>query len=577
MDHDLGFTDDERAAVYRAIDQRRDVRTGFLSDPVDESTLERVLSAAHSAPSVGFTQPWDFVVIRDESTKARVKALATKERDAYAAELSGDRSDRFDRLKIEAITEAPVNIVVTCDPTRGGAYAIGRRTQPRMTQFSAATAVQNLWLAARAEGLGVGWVSYFDERELAATLDLPQRLEVIAYLCVGHVSEFLARPELEESGWAKRRPLSWTVHQERYGDRGVRAGKVSDLVAQTIERIRPLNQQAMVEALQRLDSMTKPAGSLGQLENLAVTIAGITGVCPSPPLTPSVVAVFAGDHGVLRSGISPWPQEVTQQMVANVAHGGAVINSFARQIGAEVCVVDVGVATDVPDAKGLLQRKVVRGTNDFSIEPAMTRAEAMQAIEVGIELARDLVAAGNKLLITGDLGIGNTSASSALVSVFTGTALSIGRGTGVNDAMLARKTHVITKAIALHQPDPADPIGVLAAFGGAEHGALAGFVLGAAALDVPVVLDGVIATSAALIAQALAPAAAARCVAGHQSAEPAHVAALTKLGLTPLVQLDLRLGEGTGAALAVPIIQAAARTLSEVATFDSAGVSSKKE
>jgi nicotinate-nucleotide--dimethylbenzimidazole phosphoribosyltransferase len=264
-------------------------------------------------------------------------------------------------------------------------------------------------------------------------------------------------------------------------------------------------------------------------------------------------------------------------MVANFLTGGAVVNAFAAQARAEVVVVDVGVAADLDQVAGLLPRKIARGTADFTAGPAMTRDQAAAAVEAGIEVADDLAAAGHRCLLTGDMGIANTTASAALICAFTGAdaAAATGRGTGVDDETLARKINVVMRALALHQPDPADPLGTLAAVGGFEHAALAGFIIGAAALRIPVILDGVIAGSAALAACALAPGAAACLIAGHRSAEPGHAISLAHLGLRPLIDLDLRLGEGTGALLALPIVQNAARAIRDVATFDSAGVTEK--
>jgi nicotinate-nucleotide--dimethylbenzimidazole phosphoribosyltransferase len=289
------------------------------------------------------------------------------------------------------------------------------------------------------------------------------------------------------------------------------------------------------------------------------------------------VAVFAADHGVHAQGVSPWPQEVTAQMVANFLAGGAVVNAFAAQAGAEVVVVDTGVAADLDPAPGLLPRKIGRATADFTSGPAMTRDQVVEALTAGIEVARDLVAAGNRCLITGDMGIANTTASAALIAVFTGQdpATVVGAGAGADEAGQARKLAVVRRGLARHQADPGDPLAVLAAFGGFEHAALAGFILAAAALRVPVVLDGVIAGAAALAAVAIAPDAGGACLAGHRSTEPGHAATLSHLWLRPLIDLDLRLGEGTGAVLALPLIQSAARALRDVATFDSAGVSDK--
>ncbi|CAL9393348.1 nicotinate-nucleotide--dimethylbenzimidazole phosphoribosyltransferase [Streptomyces sp. enrichment culture] len=571
------YDDAEREAVLKVMRERRDIRNGFRSDPIPHEVLLRVLEAAHTAPSVGHSQPWDFVVIRSEDTRRAMHELAMRQRDAYAKSLPKGRAKQFKELKIEAILDTPVNIVVTADPTRGGRHTLGRHTQPQMAPYSSALAVENLWLAARAEGLGVGWVSFFDEREMVRALGLPEHLDIVAYLCVGYVDEFPDEPELMQAGWSKRRPLSWVVHEETYGRRALPGEAPHDLLAETVAQIRPLDAKALGEAWERQKRMTKPAGALGMLEIISAQLSGLSRQCPPPVPEPAAVAVFAGDHGVHAQGVTPWPQEVTAQMVANFLGGGAVCNAFAAQVGAEVCVVDVGVATDLPATPGLLPRKIRGGTSDMTTGAAMTREEAKQAVEVGIETARDLVAAGNKALLTGEMGIANTTASAALVSVFTGAdpAEVTGRGTGINDETLARKTEVVRRALELHQPDPADPVGVLAAVGGFEHAAMVGLLLGGASLRTPVILDGVSAGAAALVARAIAPEVLAACIAGHRSAEPGHVAALNKLGLRPLVDLDLRLGEGTGALLALPMVQSTARAMHEVATFDSAGVTEK--
>src|SRR5215468_5826651 len=296
-------------------------------------------------------------------------------------------------------------------------------------------------------------------------------------------------------------------------------------LADVLAAIVPPDAEAMASARERQDRMTKPRGSLGALEEVSVRLAGLAGSCP-PPL--------------------PEP-------------------------------VGVAVAADLEPAGGLLPRKVGRGTADFTEGPAMTRDQAMAALVTGAEIAGDLVAAGNRCLVTGDMGIANTTASAALISAFTGAdpADATGRGTGIDAATYARKIDVVCRGLDRHRPDRADPVGVLAAFGGFEHAGLAGFILGAAALRVPVILDGVIAGAAALAAVALAPDAAAACFAGHRSAEPGHAVTLSYLGLRPLVDLGLRLGEGTGAVLALPLVQSAARALRDVATFDSAGVAEK--
>lgn len=349
------------------------------------------------------------------------------------------------------------------------------------------------------------------------------------------------------------------------------------LLDETVARIVPTDAAAAREAEQRQAQLTKPAGALGVLEEVSVRLAAIAGACPPPVPSRPVVAVLAGDHGVLAQGVSPWPAEVTLGMVENFRAGGAAVNVLARQAGAEVVVVDVGIASPVAADDVVWDRNVRRGTADLATGPATTRDEARRAVEVGIAVATELVERGHDLLLTGDMGIGNTTPAACLVAALTGEPAEVvtGRGTGVDDATLALKTRVVADAVARIAPE-ADPLDVLAEVGGLEHAAIAGFVLGGAAARVPVLLDGYIAGSAALVARALAPEVAAYLLAGHRSAEAGHAAALAHLGLRPLVDLDLRLGEGSGAALAAPLVRSAAAVLAEMATFDSAGVARKE-
>ncbi len=356
------------------------------------------------------------------------------------------------------------------------------------------------------------------------------------------------------------------------------------MLESTVAAIRPLDEAAMAAARELQGRLTKPAGSLGALEPLSVRLAGLAGACPPPLPEPAAVAIFAGDHGVHAQGVTPWPQEVTAQMIANFLAGGAVVNAFARQAGATVTVVDVGVATPIPGAESadpagprLVSANVRAGTRDMTVTAALTRDEARTAVETGIRVAGELIDAGAGILLTGDMGIGNTTPSATLIAAFSGVdaEAATGRGTGVDDETYARKVAVVRAALARHEPDPADPLGVLATVGGLEHAALTGLILGAAARRVPVLLDGVIAVSAAVAAAAFAPDAVGAMVAGHRSAEPGATAALRHLGLEPLIDLGLRLGEGTGALLALPVVTGAVRVLHEVATFDSAGVAEK--
>jgi nicotinate-nucleotide--dimethylbenzimidazole phosphoribosyltransferase len=345
----------------------------------------------------------------------------------------------------------------------------------------------------------------------------------------------------------------------------------------------PLDSAAEATAVEHHDRLTKPRGALGRVESLGVHLAAIAGEDPPPIPAPAAVAVFAGDHGVVARGVTPWPREVTAQMVANFVAGGAAINVLARQVGARVTVVDIGVATDLDamglvGAPGLLRRNVRRGTADLVAGAAMTRAEATAALDVGASVAVDLVAAGARALVTGEMGIGNTTPSAVLIAAITGrsAAMVTGRGAGIDDDTLAIKVTAVEAALARIGPVAAtDPVGLVAEVGGLEIAALAGFIVGAASHRVPVVVDGVIALAALLVARQLCPRAADYAIAGHRSTEPGASVALAHLGLEPLLDLGLRLGEGSGACLALPVIEAAARILGEMATFDGAGVTDK--
>jgi nicotinate-nucleotide--dimethylbenzimidazole phosphoribosyltransferase len=342
--------------------------------------------------------------------------------------------------------------------------------------------------------------------------------------------------------------------------------------------VAPVDDVAQQLALEHQDQLTKPPGALGRLEALGVQLAAIAGEDPPPLPAPAAVAVFAGDHGVLAEGVTPWPQEVTAQMVANFVAGGAAINVLARQAGATVTVIDVGVATDlttlIPEGSpGLLSLRVRPGTANLAAGQAMTVDDARQALDVGVDVAAALVGGGARAVVTGEMGIGNTTPSAALIAALLGRSPQevTGRGTGIDDDTWARKVAVIERALE-RVPPGTDPLTVLAEVGGLEIAALAGCIVGAAAHRVPVVVDGVIAGAALLVAHALCPEVLPYVVAGHRSTEPGATAVLDHLGLDPVLDLGLRLGEGSGACLALGVLEASARILREMATFDSAAV-----
>lgn len=352
------------------------------------------------------------------------------------------------------------------------------------------------------------------------------------------------------------------------------------IIKDTIKGISHIDRAAMEEAQKRLDNLTKPKQSLGKLEDFAERIAGITGNL-SPSLKNKTIFIMAGDHGVAREGVSLFPQEVTEQMIYNFLNGGAGANVLAKHIGARVVVADIGAAAKIrTDSKNFIDKKIAFGTKNIAIGPAMNRNEAMKAIEAGIEVFEEERIRGRIDVVgLGEMGIANTTAASAITSCITGAKVEdvTGRGTGISDEQLEAKVKVIKKALKINNPDPKDPIDVLKKLGGFEIGGLAGLILTAAKERIPLVIDGFITASAALIATEISPLCKEYLFASHNSVEKGHSIALKWMGLEPMFDLKMRLGEGTGACLGINIIEAGVKILTEMATFENAGVSREKK
>lgn len=597
-----------KQAVYDAIALRRDIRS-FRPDPVPDAVLLRILAAAHRAGSVGFMQPWDFVLVRSAARKEAVYELFRRANDRAAERWHGDRRAKYGALKLQGILDAPLCICVTCDTRRGGPHVLGRDTIRETDVYSTCLAVQNLWLAARAEGVGVGWVSIVDNAELAAALRLPEGVLPIAFLCVGYPVEFPDTPLLEATGWRDRLALAPLVHFDGWGGSGrgdplqrmlrepaaepacageptgepppvgapsgstrVSAEDAETRLASLLRAVRPVDAEgaraARVHA--RLDALAKPRGSLGRLELLAVRLAAMQRQ-DYPAVRQPRVLVFAGDHGVCEEGVSAYSPGVTARLCYNVVAGGGVINAFARRAGATLTVVDVGVDHNFENASGVVHRKVRRGTRNLAHTDALTRDEALAALLAGVDAVFEHPC---DVLALGEVGIGNTTASAALLALLTAAepAAVVGRGTGIGDAARARKQHAVERVCRRCRHPDLDPIGQLAAAGGLEIAALAGAMLAAASRSIPVVLDGFITGVAALLARQLAPAVAGYLILSHRSAEPGHAWVVERLEGEPLLDLDLRLGEGSGAALALPLLNAACDLLRDVRTFREAGI-----
>ncbi len=575
------FPDVERDAVWRVIAERRDIRR-FRPDPLPEGMLRRLLLAAHRAPSVGLMQPWRFIVVESERTKAAMQALAARER-LIQGERFDERTRQFLDLKIEGIREAPVSLCVCCD-RRADGEVLGRHTIRDTDLYSTCLAIENLWLAARAEGIGVGWVSFYRPDDVRALLGLPEGVVPVAWLCLGFPDERPSRPLLEAVAWERRRSLDELVFAERWGepltlDGGApaptpaRAGSPRPLPEwwrQLVADVRPGDPAAALRIRDASDELVKPAGGLGGLETLVERWALATD--GPPPVEPrAAVLVLAADHGVAARGVSLYPGRVSAQVAAAAARGETAIGVLARALGAELVVADVGLAGARP--AGVVDRRVAEGSADLSRGPALEPGQLRAAVEAGYALAAEL-AAQSDLLVLGEIGIGNTTAASALLAALTALspAAVCGRGTGLDAQGLERKRELVAAALATNAPDASDPLECLRRLGGLELAAIAGALVAAAAARRPVVLDGFATGVAALAACRAEPALRDYLIAGHRSAEPAHERVLVELGLEPLLDLRLRLGEGSGAALALPLIGLAARLHAEMRRFDEAGV-----
>lgn len=569
MSHEYAFGEDERRAVYRAIAQRRDVRS-YLPDAIADDVLLRILEAAHQAPSVGFMQPWNFVLVRDRALRERVYEHFAEVNQRAAQVYRGDTQRKYQALKLQGILDAPLNLLVTCDPTRAGEHVLGRFTMPQTDEYSTCLAVQNLWLAARAEGLGVGWMSIMEPAVIRELLGLPAHVVPVAYLTLGRPVQLPDRPLLSEVGWRKRLPLHELIFEDRWGAPAELDARREAPVPDPSRADRSTPAAVALDAARARNlELIKPPGSLGVLEGLTLTLCTLQETA-HPRCDATHLTLFAGDHGVTQERVSAYKPDTTVKMVYSYLSEGAVVNAFARQCGVPVHVVDVGVDHEFGAAERLIHKKIRRGTKNLAREAAMTQAECSAAIAAGAEVVHGLERLD--VLAVGEMGIGNSTSAAALVACLLGASAErvAGRGTGIDDARLAHKREVIARALRLHATD--DPTDALARLGGFEIAALVGAIEAACARRALVLLDGLITSVAALVAVRRQPRVLAHLVAAHESAEPAHPLVLAELGLRPLLRLDMRLGEGSGAVLAVGLLRAACATMSEVRTFREANI-----
>lgn len=522
------FPEADRGALYRILEARRDIRR-FRPDPVPDDVLERVLTAAHSAPSVGHSQPWRFVLVADAPTRERAAWMADRERLVQAAALTADAGRHLLDLQLEGIREAPLGVVVACDRRTPAQGILGRATFEDTDLWSCACAIQNLWLAARAEGLGLGWVTLFDPRELSQLLHLPDGVVPLGWLCLGWPDERLPDPGLERAGWSKRLPLAEVVAHDRWDDGSAPPPPPSKLRAPA-----PLD---VVGARDQADALLTPPGSLGILDRAIDRVLALG----HHDLAGGTLVLAVGRHPVVKLGVSSYDEDVTEVVLA-AARAGEALGVAAARAAALTCTVhDAGTSVgNLRDADAM--------------PPAQVEALIERGRRIGIGAGRE------GLVALGEVGMGNTTVAAALTALLLGVDPddTVGLGAGADTAMIDRKRKVVGTAVArvrlAYDGGSISPLAALGSLGGPEFALLTGVVLGATEAGAIVILDGLATSVAALTASLVEPGVVSHLIAGQRSREHAHPAVLRSLGLEPLLDLRLRAGEGTGAALAAGLL-----------------------
>lgn len=525
-------------ALASVVAGRRDIRR-FRPDAVPEELLEAVLCAGHRAPSVGHSQPWRFIVVTDPTTRDRAAAMADRARVEQAAHLASERAARMLDLKLEGLREAPVGVVVACDRRTPAAGVLGRATFPDADLWSCATAIENMWLTARAHGLGMGWVTLFDPDELADLLGLPDDVVTLGWLCLGWPDERPPSPGLERAAWSRRAPLGDVVLRERWpADESAPHEPVSHL--------RGPEPGRLVGATDAADELLSPPDSLGVLDRtlnrvLAVRAHDVTG---------GTLVLAGADHPVTGLGVSAFPASTTVDVLSATVAGTSLGAATAKGAGLDVIAVDAGVARAVAGARAA---RPTGDRGDLATTDAMPLTDVEALVAAGHDIGREAARGG--LVCLGEVGVGNTTVAAALACALLDLEPqdAVGLGSGSDADMLARKREVVVAALARTKGE-SDPLRLLAAVGGPEIALLTGVVLGAAAAGSPVVLDGLAASLPGVVASRVEPAVQGYLLAGQVSRERAHALVLRELGLEPLLDLRLRAGEGVGACLAASMV-----------------------
>jgi nicotinate-nucleotide--dimethylbenzimidazole phosphoribosyltransferase len=549
---------------------RRDTRH-FTSDAVPDEVIEKALQAGHWAPSVGLTDATKYYIIKSEEVKIAIKNLFL-DYNKKAEELTDnpEQKEHYKSLKLEAIEEAPIGLIIAYDRSVLNQFTIGTVGSNEAVKFSSVCAAQNIWLSLTEQGYGMGWVSILNYYQFKKILDLPENIEPLGYFCIGKpATNYGNQPMLQQLHWKQKSEAPNCTEIKN-----VIENPISDFVLRPQCEIEDkTNFSRLLQ--EKIDSKTKPIGALGTLEALAFQLGTVFKSLNPKIINPNIV-VFAADHGIANHGVSAYPQDVTRQMVNNFLDGGAAINVFCNQHDIKLSIVDSGVNYDFPTNAKLINAKIAKGTQSFLHAPAMSETELQLCFQKGKAIVETIAQTGSNCIGFGEMGIGNTSTASVLMSVLTGLPIEecVGQGTGVVDKKLIQKQNLLKKAIENYS-GPAELMPQLAYFGGFEIIQMASAMLTAFENDMIILVDGFICSTAFLIASKMNPALIQNAVFCHCSAEKAHQKLLNYMQAKPILNLDLRLGEGTGCAIAFPILKSAEAFLNEMASFESAGVSSK--
>lgn len=567
-----------KESLASIIQSRRDIRH-FRSDPIPDEIIRKILESAHAAPSVGFSQPWNFLLIRGEATKQEVFQVFKRENDRAAELFSESRKETYQSLKLQGLLDSPLHCVVTCDSDRNGPVVLGRTSVPETDVYSTCLAIQNLWLTSRAYGIGVGWMSIYDPDQLREILKIPSHIQMIAYLCLGYPVEFPEEPILSRVGWKTRENLGDLIFSETWGNEW--EGSSREIPGDKGNQVKsiPGSQISQEEVFdlpwfeKRIQNLAKPVGSLGRLEELAGQIARIQNR-KYPRLDRKSILIFGGDHGISEEGVSLFQKETTHRLVYQYLAGSGAVSALARQTNSELKILDFGIDHTFSSNADLMDYKVRNGTRNFRKGFALTEEEVQASIQKGRDLWRELNLDNFDLLVPGEIGIGNTTAAVGLFHAVNGFPLRrdlVGKGTGLQGEALEKKQRILEEALdTLYRghPQPILPVLCLEKFGGLEIGGMMGFILESKNYNSVILLDGMVSTIAAYLAEKECPGSTKNCLGSHLSPEPIHKILLRELNLIPVFDLEMRLGEGSGAAVAISLLESSVVLFNEMKTWD---------